>query len=198
MADLADKSTDVSIHNEATDAAVTTTTDGSKERLDVDALVSGGEVSATDHFEQEIHNGNAFIVSDYDTRNKNDEWDVLIKVDTLFAHLRFATSTNLGLVVELYESPTTTANGTLYTAYNRNRDSATLADTDVYDNPTVTSPGTLLVAIVVPGANQSGGAGGESNEIILDTGKDYLLRMTSQGNSNLYSWGVTWYEGATI
>ena len=35
MADLNDQTTDVSIHNDTTDAAVTTTTDGSKERLDV-------------------------------------------------------------------------------------------------------------------------------------------------------------------
>jgi len=41
MADQNDRSTDVSIHNEATDVAVTTTTDGAKERLDVDASITG-------------------------------------------------------------------------------------------------------------------------------------------------------------
>jgi hypothetical protein len=46
MADLNDRSTDVSIHNEATDAAVTTTTDGAKERLDVDVT---GSVTITDN-----------------------------------------------------------------------------------------------------------------------------------------------------
>ena len=48
MADLNDQTTDVSIHNETTDAAVTTTTDGSKERLDGHALIAGtAEVSGT-------------------------------------------------------------------------------------------------------------------------------------------------------
>ena len=45
MGDQNDRSTDVSIHNESTDAAVTTTTDGAKERLDVAAKIVGGSFS---------------------------------------------------------------------------------------------------------------------------------------------------------
>lgn len=40
MADINDLSKDVSIHNETTNAAVTTTTDGAKERLDVSSAIS--------------------------------------------------------------------------------------------------------------------------------------------------------------
>lgn len=40
MADLNDRSTNVSIHNESTDDAVTTTTDGSKVRLDTSGTVT--------------------------------------------------------------------------------------------------------------------------------------------------------------
>jgi len=43
MADINDLSKDVSIHNETTNAAVTTTTDGAKERLDVNATIDYDE-----------------------------------------------------------------------------------------------------------------------------------------------------------
>jgi hypothetical protein len=126
MADLTDRSTDVSIHNEATDAAVTTTTDGSKERLDV----SLGEDSEfqLQAFTPEFHYSTAATALNTSTdtslysesgRGKidfvavvgsNSNYEIVIEVDTveilritmadLGSSLGLANATNVPLWVE--------------------------------------------------------------------------------------------------
>lgn len=59
MGDINDLSKDVSIHNETTNAAVTTTTDGSKERLDVDAIISS-ITSTPGKVAEPIHQGDGY------------------------------------------------------------------------------------------------------------------------------------------
>jgi hypothetical protein len=70
MADIQDKTTDVSIHNESTDAAVTTTTDGAKERLDVQTqdITVTATVDFSD-FEQTQGGQKYLFIKDIETNN---------------------------------------------------------------------------------------------------------------------------------
>jgi len=191
MADLNDRSNDVSIHNEDTDAPVTTTTDGSKERLDVAVQ---DDIETIGHYHDKIHSGDAYHVSDYGTYSKNAEWDILIKVGSTQMHLLWGVSANVGALVELFESPTVTANGTQYTIYNKKRASSNTPDTDVYETPTLTADGTQFEVAVLPGSNQSGILCSVDLEWVLKANTDYLFRITSQGNSNLLGLALDWYE----
>jgi len=191
MSDLNDLTQNVNIWNDEKSKSVTVTTDGAKERLDVQVQ---DDVEVISHEHDKVHQGQTFIVSDYGTYNKATYWDILIKAGPVMPHAIADLSVSLGILVQVYEEPTTTANGTSYTSFNRNRNSSNTSDTVIYDTPTVTSPGTLIRTLLIPGANQSGSAGGISTEIILKQSTDYLVRITSQQNSNLFSWAIIWYE----
>ena len=93
----------------------------------------------------------------------------------------------------LYETPTTSANGTLQTVYNKNRNSATTPGSTVYLTPTVTAVGTLISAWIVGSGEKSGGSTRESIEWDLKSNTTYLIRVTAK-NANNISLRFIWYE----
>lgn len=100
-------------------------------------------------------------------------------------------------LVEFFEGPTVSSNGTLQTPYNNNRNSTNTADTAVYDGPTITADGTLLEAFLAPTTKGALGQDG-ANEWILKAGTVYLLRITNQTNgagTSEFVINLNWYEG---
>ena len=95
--------------------------------------------------------------------------------------------------VYLYETPTTSANGTLQTVVNKNRNSATTPGSTVYLTPTVTAVGTFLSAWIVGSGKQSGGSTRESIEWDLKSNTTYLIRVTAK-NANNVCLRFIWYE----
>lgn len=93
----------------------------------------------------------------------------------------------------LYETPTTSANGTLQTAQNRNRNSAIVPNMTVYLAPTVTAAGTLLSGWIVGSGERSGGSGRDSIEWDLKANTVYLVRVVSKGANNI-ALRLMWYE----
>lgn len=94
----------------------------------------------------------------------------------------------------LYESPTTSGNGTLKTVYNRNRNSTTVPASTVYLSPTVSDPGMLLSAWLVGAGNKVGGASRESIEWDLKANTVYLIRATAKATGNNVAMRLMWYE----
>ena len=93
----------------------------------------------------------------------------------------------------LYETPTTSANGTQQTVYNRNRNSSTTPASTVWLAPTVTSPGTLLTAGII-GSGRNGSSSRESVEWDLKTSTTYLYRVTAKAASDNVCIRLMWYE----
>lgn len=93
----------------------------------------------------------------------------------------------------LYETPTTTGNGTQQTAYNRNRNSATVPNMTVWLAPTVTAAGTLLSGWIIGSGEKSGGSGRDSIEWDLKANTVYLVRVVSK-NANNIAMRMMWYE----
>lgn len=100
--------------------------------------------------------------------------------------------------VDFYEGATVSANGSLATPYNNNRNSSTEAGLLVYDGPTVTNDGALLEPILAPGTKQTGSFGSEgSNEWNLKVSTNYLIRitnLTAGAGTSRFTVNMFWYE----
>jgi hypothetical protein len=93
----------------------------------------------------------------------------------------------------LYESPTTSANGTQQTVVNKNRNSTITPGSTVWLAPTVTAVGTLLSAWIVGSGEKSGSSGRESIEWALKSNTTYLVRISAK-NANNVCLRLIWYE----
>lgn len=86
---------------------------------------------------------------------------------------------------ELYETPTTSANGSAVTSYNRNRNVAGSPTTAIYLTPTVSAAGTKISALIAGSGQNAGAASRASAEWDLKSNTKYLLRTTSKGANNI-------------
>lgn len=94
----------------------------------------------------------------------------------------------------LYETPTTSANGTQLTTYNRNRNpTAIVPNMTIWQAPTVTVPGTLLSAWIVGSGEKSGGNNRDSIEWALAASTVYLARIVAKNANNICLRNI-WYE----
>lgn len=94
----------------------------------------------------------------------------------------------------LYETPTTTGDGTPQTAYNRNRNSATVPNMAVYLAPTVKAVGTLSSGWIIGSGTRGGGAQRDSLEWDLKANTVYLVRLTAKAASCDAALRLQWYE----
>ena len=91
--------------------------------------------------------------------------------------------------IELYEAPTVSANGTIQTAINLNRNSTNTSHLDIYATPTVSANGTLLRATKIFESGTAGKNSGSAlvkDKWLLKTNTDYLVKITndSGGSAN--------------
>lgn len=97
--------------------------------------------------------------------------------------------------VYLYETPTTTGDGTLQTVVNRNRNAAAVAPAStVFLAPTVTAEGTLLSSWIIGSGSQTGGGSRDSFEWDLKGNAVYLIRVTAKAASDDVCIRLVWYE----
>ena len=109
-------------------------------------------------------------------------------------HLTIQLDTELEADYSFYEAPTTTANGTAMTFYNRNRNSAFTTGLTIHHTPTVTADGTLLDGDHWGSGRNAGGAQRGELEWVLKNNTKYLLRITnSTSNNNYISWKIDHY-----
>jgi len=110
-------------------------------------------------------------------------------------HMKIEVETLAQTTVSLYETPTTTANGTLQTTYNRNRNqSAIAAGMTIYLAPTVTATGTLLSAHTVGDATAGTSSELHFDEWILSSNKVYLIGIKANAASDSVCMRVKFYE----
>ncbi len=159
-----------------------------------------GAVVNIDIPHEAIHIGKYFSYSAKIAIANTASYDHLLVIPSAggkFIHLRLflisGDSTPLDLI--LYEGTTVTANGTLQTGYNFNRNfsNSTLS---VYTSPTVTTTGTQINIAMIIGSKQNGGVGESSGtEWVLLPSTNYLVRITNNsGGASNVSVRVEWYE----
>lgn len=96
--------------------------------------------------------------------------------------------------IYLYEAPTTSANGTQQTVYNRNRNSVTVPNATIWLGPTVTADGNLLSTWIVGAGKKTGGGSRESLEWDLKANTVYLIRITAKATGDNVCSRMIWYE----
>jgi hypothetical protein len=126
------------------------------------------------------------------------DWLIRAPVSGLVHFLFEITASKNGLI-EFFEAPTTTANGTGITSFNNDRNSSNTATLLAFKDPTVTGTGTLMASFVVgsDGATPNGDRGGENDirkHFILKQSEDYLVRFTALTDDTRVSLELEFWE----
>lgn len=144
----------------------------------------------------EIHCGDSYTCAYNASLGNGASSDILLVVPNE-AVKRYHLTVNVGAGTEatyfLYETPTTSADGTALAWANRDRNSILASSLGVYHTPTVSSEGTAIDMDRF-GAKQTASAVDRSNEFILKNNTKYLLRVTNgSGNASFVSWKLNHY-----
>lgn len=145
--------------------------------------------------QKHIHSGEVFMVSGQADLNTDDTLDILFVSSPLVTtHLTFQIRATVETNLVLYEGTTVSDNGSAVSITNHNRQSINVPKTKAYSGPTVTDEGTQLLELHFGSGQQTGGHSMHDNEIILAKDTNYLLRVTSEANSNDIGFQSHWYE----
>lgn len=154
---------------------------------------------------QMVHEGDGYSISGKITSLGAGATSYLLAKNQNGAEVHWRTAT---VVVEdgpvdlyFYESPTTTADGSELTSYNKDRGSANTPALDVFSGPTVSAVGTELEHSWIPPTGGTGGRniGGTAERVggewILAASTDYLVQITNNSGTTIdLSYYFFWYE----
>lgn len=109
-------------------------------------------------------------------------------------HLQWALTSSGSLVMEMYENPTVSDNGTQITASRLNRGSNKSDPDYVFHTPTVSDNGKLLSTEYNGGTpSQKGSDAHEGSEWLIPAGESILIKCTTSSNENVHV-VFEWYE----
>ncbi len=163
---------------------------------------SYGYLVSIDAEHHKIHEGAHFTCQDYDSSVDTGSpkyWHVKTPDNTTDYHYVFKVVMSDSGLVEMFEAPTLTNDGTQLSCWNNDRKSATTSTMLFYYDPTVSVDGDRILVNVIgtDGAGASGGAGGvesRSREFILDNDTSYLIKATPETNGTRISCCSEHYE----
>lgn len=158
-----------------------------------------GALQVIDYEHARVHSGKAFLVNGKHSINNAATDYYLLKVPAAsYPHLRQVKITGTGgpMDIYLFESPTTSADGTGMTEINYNRNSANAPTMTVFADPTVSADGTELEYLLVTGTKHDTGLSeGEQIEFVLKPSTNYLVKVTNNSGSTVsYALKLFWYE----
>lgn len=151
---------------------------------------------------RQIHAGITYTVDAVEVNlAANGSIDLLVRLPaTVNAYMVYRAYVDGQGQLFIYESPTTTNDGTAQTPMNHNRTLSTpeSAQVSVFLTPTVSDVGTALLPGVWLGSKNAFVTFAplrERDEFVLKAGRDYLYRLTNTGSgANDASLGLQWYE----
>ena len=164
----------------------------------IDKISQGAYIISDLHYR--THQGKVFETCNIFAGVADDaNADILIKVGAnKELHFVVAAASGGDSYFYLYETPTTSANGTSLAIINRDRDSAITSDATAFHTPTVSDVGTKLNCELVPGGTKNQAAGGITGtfaEWNLKVNTNYLIRLTNKaGVAKDISITPLWYE----
>lgn len=158
---------------------------------------SSGIIVVLDNEQYRIHEGQHFFATDHDNDidvETSKYWHVIAPDSSTDVHLKFTLHLDDPGKIEVFEAPTTTANGTSITVFNNDRNSANTADLTLYSDPTVSADGNLIYVERIGTNKSAGGKLRRNQEIILKYSAAYLIKVTTDANDNEASIEFHWYE----
>ena len=134
--------------------------------------------------------------------NSTDTYELLVVTPntTKWSHLLFDIQSPLGITFEIFEGTDSTG-GTSITAFNNNRNSVNTSGMTITHTPVITTAGTLIKsrkAGTSTAAFRTSGLIRDDNEFIAKQNTKYLIRITSNVNSNYVSGSLFWYEHTNL
>lgn len=146
----------------------------------------------------EIHEGDAYLVCDVQDVANGATFDYLIATPntTTETHFIFIVQSEAEASFQFFENPTVSTVGTAMVEYNRERNSSNVAGVIVTHTPTVSTTGTVALCNEHWGSGKAaGGEGRGTQEWVLKTNEQYLIRLTNETTSNnQINSLINWYE----
>lgn len=176
----------------------TTIFDSSGEEAGVDSVSSA--LKTIDVVHHEIHESNHYFYTDWLELDATETLEIIYEVPntTTRIHSLLAVSSTAQVEIDAYEGAIAGTDGTEVTPLNSDRDSANTAEVIIRLDPTVTNDGDVLYSFSLgTGTNPAsirGGGVSREDEIMLRTNTKYLVRFTSNTNSNRIGYRFFWYE----
>lgn len=163
-------------------------------RLRVDPLTETLQV--IDHPHHEIHQGSFFNAYHFnDLAGTTSMYYHFIVAAGKALHITMDLFVEAELLIYIYEAPTTLNDGTLITAYDRNRDTGNTPTALVHHSPNITANGTQIAFSYVPAGKFSSGGQSTRFEWIFKKSTKYLVRIQNLlGTASQYSVNFDWYE----
>lgn len=144
-----------------------------------------GSLVTVTYLHDVMHRGCLFEITNGVTlATTSDTFVYLIQTGSIPIHFLFSVSASGEANFMIYEGTTFSAAGTAVTPINLNRTSANTLTLTTTHTPTVTTDGTLLATHHIGTGRITGGSVASASEFVLATNEDYLLRVTTEGNSN--------------
>jgi len=148
----------------------------------------GGHEAQISAFRQKMHEGDAFIASVLDTEVDIDSPKYFL-IDTTSENQEtvvvFSIVTSNETIIEVFEEPTISNNGSSISLFNQNRASSKTTNILCYEDPTVSDDGTEIFIQLLGSSptNQSQiGALAEFNALVLDVNQKYIIKVTPSNN----------------
>ena len=172
--------------------------EGEFEEVRIDS--STNSLQTVDYAHHEIHAGSHYKKGFQNTAL--DDTDTVAVVfttpdSTKFMHFVLTSQTTGPATVQLFRTPTLSAEGTAMTPLNRNENSSNTADMVVKHTPTITSNGTKIAEKWVGSEGFKENLGGETrgdSEIVLLRNTQYLALLTAEADDMKGAIGGDWYE----
>jgi len=160
---------------------------------------TGGYLVNVDIEHHKIHDGEHYTCSEFLVMaSETKYWHILAPNTSVRVHYRYIVSSGGGVIVDLREAPTLSANGAPGTILNSDRNLG-IADVNTlcFTTPTITggADGDRIGGTVV-GAGKVGGIVERNNEVILKQGVSYLLKVISGSVNNDVTVESIFYEVA--
>lgn len=158
--------------------------------------IDAAPILTWEHFE--AHEGSMYHIDGYDPTLPDD--GVLsygIRTGPTTPHVTFAGACGGNGVGYLFEAPTFTASGTVFTPLNMRRDSPKVPGLRVYEYPTVSVSGTYLHGQFIPGGTfgLAGAQGANRVEWILQPNSWYMAFIQNvSGGAQPFGFTMEFYE----
>lgn len=162
--------------------------------------VYGGSLVTVDKFHHEIHERNAWVVSDIDsTLATNDTTAWVFQGGEIDAHVAIAINATLSGIVRLYELPTVVDSGVVLVPRNFDRHGTGSSDTSTmkwYQESNI-GGGVIIDAALIGGGSAAARVGGGTRtniEWIIPARTKYAVQFTALNNSTIVAFDAEWYE----
>ena len=194
MADQNDLTTNVALYEEGKTVSVTTTTDGSKERLDVSSKDVGSEYAD----EQILFTSLIDTINLGTGANEKDVFlmknpvssGVLAKIEE---YIFVTAKVSQAVVVRIYIDPTVTADGSALAEVNKgDAIDGSAANVTTFQSPTISARGTKIAVYGIPGAGESRHI--EHFTLIVKEDTMMLMTIEQQSANQELATNVTWAE----